>query len=75
MRINEITDPKHYITADADLANFLEQIEELRPDRIADGVPFPSNLAAKSKAMPIKRIGSTGGEVGSAHRRVHRSAQ
>jgi len=36
MRLNEITDPRYHVRTDIGLASFLEELEELWPDTIAD---------------------------------------
>jgi len=55
MRLNEITDPKHYISTGADLADYLERIGRLWPDIEDDEAPFAPNLTTKYRAMPVER--------------------
>ena len=56
MRLNEIADPKHYITTGADLADYLERIGRIWLDSIGDDeAPFAPIPTRKYRAMPVER--------------------
>jgi hypothetical protein len=45
MRLSEFTNPKNYISTDADTENLLEQINRMWPPAIKnDGAPLPQRL-------------------------------